>query len=168
MQWFRRIICPITPLTCVLMSCTLYDFLQLTHLRSRALQRDSFFSQVKPASTLRLLCCVESDSWNRLWLTSNLPVPYKLLNCTHKCLLPLFLWVCMCVCTLQNETDIVYSKKKNQAAERIAFTLVSVPHGNDISSLFELDATTLQRADCLVPRSVIPTRGNAKENRSQL
>lgn len=71
----------------------------------------------------------------------------------------------MCVCTLQNETDIVYSKKKNQAAERIAFTLVSVPHGNDISSLFELDATTLQRADCLVPRSVIP---NAKENRSQL
>ncbi|CAI5664572.1 unnamed protein product [Oreochromis niloticus] len=53
----------------------------------------------------------------------------------------------------QNETDIVYSKKKNQAAERIAFTLVSVPHGNDISSLFELDATTLQRADCLVPRN---------------
>uniref|UniRef100_A0A3Q2X2N1 Inositol 1,4,5-trisphosphate receptor n=1 Tax=Haplochromis burtoni TaxID=8153 RepID=A0A3Q2X2N1_HAPBU len=41
----------------------------------------------------------------------------------------------------------------NQAAERIAFTLVSVPHGNDISSLFELDATTLQRADCLVPRN---------------
>uniref|UniRef100_A0A669F4V7 Inositol 1,4,5-trisphosphate receptor n=1 Tax=Oreochromis niloticus TaxID=8128 RepID=A0A669F4V7_ORENI len=54
---------------------------------------------------------------------------------------------------LPNETDIVYSKKKNQAAERIAFTLVSVPHGNDISSLFELDATTLQRADCLVPRN---------------
>ncbi|XP_035763053.1 inositol 1,4,5-trisphosphate receptor type 2 [Neolamprologus brichardi] len=53
----------------------------------------------------------------------------------------------------QNETDIVYSKKKNQAADRIAFTLVSVPHGNDISSLFELDATTLQRADCLVPRN---------------
>uniref|UniRef100_A0AAX7VHS9 Inositol 1,4,5-trisphosphate receptor n=1 Tax=Astatotilapia calliptera TaxID=8154 RepID=A0AAX7VHS9_ASTCA len=40
-----------------------------------------------------------------------------------------------------------------RTAERIAFTLVSVPHGNDISSLFELDATTLQRADCLVPRN---------------
>uniref|UniRef100_A0A3Q3WWS6 Inositol 1,4,5-trisphosphate receptor n=1 Tax=Mola mola TaxID=94237 RepID=A0A3Q3WWS6_MOLML len=52
-----------------------------------------------------------------------------------------------------NETDIIFSKKKHQAAEKIAFTLVSVPHGNDIASLFELDATTLQRADCLVPRN---------------
>uniref|UniRef100_A0A671XBQ4 Inositol 1,4,5-trisphosphate receptor n=1 Tax=Sparus aurata TaxID=8175 RepID=A0A671XBQ4_SPAAU len=43
--------------------------------------------------------------------------------------------------------------RKHQAAEKIAFTLVSVPHGNDIASLFELDATTLQRADCLVPRN---------------
>ncbi|KAM9375957.1 inositol 1,4,5-trisphosphate-gated calcium channel ITPR2 isoform 2-T2 [Pholidichthys leucotaenia] len=53
----------------------------------------------------------------------------------------------------ENGTDPVYSKRKHQAAERIAFTLVSVPHGNDIASLFELDATTLQRADCLVPRN---------------
>uniref|UniRef100_A0A8C4I7X7 Inositol 1,4,5-trisphosphate receptor n=1 Tax=Dicentrarchus labrax TaxID=13489 RepID=A0A8C4I7X7_DICLA len=53
----------------------------------------------------------------------------------------------------ENETDIVFSKRKHQAAEKIAFTLVSVPHGNDIASLFELDATTLQRADCLVPRN---------------
>uniref|UniRef100_A0A7N8YJQ7 Inositol 1,4,5-trisphosphate receptor n=1 Tax=Mastacembelus armatus TaxID=205130 RepID=A0A7N8YJQ7_9TELE len=52
-----------------------------------------------------------------------------------------------------NETDTVFYKRKHQAAERIAFTLVSVPHGNDIASLFELDATTLQRADCLVPRN---------------
>uniref|UniRef100_A0A665X7U5 Inositol 1,4,5-trisphosphate receptor n=1 Tax=Echeneis naucrates TaxID=173247 RepID=A0A665X7U5_ECHNA len=52
-----------------------------------------------------------------------------------------------------NETDPVFSKRKHQAAEKIAFTLVSVPHGNDIASLFELDATTLQRADCLVPRN---------------
>uniref|UniRef100_A0A671XFD0 Inositol 1,4,5-trisphosphate receptor n=1 Tax=Sparus aurata TaxID=8175 RepID=A0A671XFD0_SPAAU len=43
--------------------------------------------------------------------------------------------------------------RSNTAAEKIAFTLVSVPHGNDIASLFELDATTLQRADCLVPRN---------------
>ncbi|XP_047452653.1 inositol 1,4,5-trisphosphate receptor type 2 isoform X2 [Mugil cephalus] len=53
----------------------------------------------------------------------------------------------------ENETDTVFSKRKHQAAEKIAFTLVSVPHGNDIASLFELDATTLQRADCLVPRN---------------
>ncbi|XP_060931821.1 inositol 1,4,5-trisphosphate receptor type 2 isoform X2 [Limanda limanda] len=53
----------------------------------------------------------------------------------------------------ENETDAVFTKRKHQAAEKIAFTLVSVPHGNDIASLFELDATTLQRADCLVPRN---------------
>ncbi|XP_061085026.1 inositol 1,4,5-trisphosphate receptor type 2 [Conger conger] len=44
-------------------------------------------------------------------------------------------------------------KKKRQTPEKIAYTLISVPHGNDIASLFELDATTLQRADCLVPRN---------------
>uniref|UniRef100_A0AAY4DJ36 Inositol 1,4,5-trisphosphate receptor n=1 Tax=Denticeps clupeoides TaxID=299321 RepID=A0AAY4DJ36_9TELE len=51
------------------------------------------------------------------------------------------------------DTDAVYLRKKRQAADKIAFTLVSVPHGNDIASLYELDATTLQRADCLVPRN---------------
>uniref|UniRef100_A0AAQ4PLC7 Inositol 1,4,5-trisphosphate receptor n=1 Tax=Gasterosteus aculeatus aculeatus TaxID=481459 RepID=A0AAQ4PLC7_GASAC len=45
------------------------------------------------------------------------------------------------------------SRTSSFTAEKIAYTLVSVPHGNDISSLFELDATTLQRADCLVPRN---------------
>ncbi|KAK2842102.1 hypothetical protein Q5P01_012302 [Channa striata] len=53
----------------------------------------------------------------------------------------------------EDQIDTVFSKRKHQAAEKIAFTLVSVPHGNDIASLFELDATTLQRADCLVPRN---------------
>uniref|UniRef100_A0A7N4NHZ2 Inositol 1,4,5-trisphosphate receptor n=1 Tax=Sarcophilus harrisii TaxID=9305 RepID=A0A7N4NHZ2_SARHA len=51
------------------------------------------------------------------------------------------------------EGDLPTSKKKRQAGEKIMYTLVSVPHGNDIASLFELDATTLQRADCLVPRN---------------
>lgn len=68
------------------------------------------------------------------------------------------MFVCsLCLCMLQNETDVVFSKRKHQAAEKITFTLVSVPHGNDIASLFELDATTLQRADCLVPRCVTHT-----------
>ncbi|XP_026523645.1 inositol 1,4,5-trisphosphate receptor type 2 isoform X4 [Notechis scutatus] len=53
----------------------------------------------------------------------------------------------------QKDNDLLTLKKKRQAGEKIMYTLVSVPHGNDIASLFELDATTLQRADCLVPRN---------------
>ncbi|XP_028304316.1 inositol 1,4,5-trisphosphate receptor type 2 isoform X2 [Gouania willdenowi] len=53
----------------------------------------------------------------------------------------------------ENDTESVFTKRKHQAAEKIAFTLVPVYMGNDIASLFELDATTLQRADCLVPRN---------------
>jgi hypothetical protein len=52
----------------------------------------------------------------------------------------------------QRDGDLPTSRKRRQAGEKIMFTLVSVPHGNDIATLFELDATTLQRADCLVPR----------------
>ncbi|KAM4748677.1 LOW QUALITY PROTEIN: inositol 1,4,5-trisphosphate-gated calcium channel ITPR2 [Rhinophrynus dorsalis] len=51
------------------------------------------------------------------------------------------------------EGELPMPKRKWQAGEKIIYTLVSVPHGNDIASLYELDATTLQRADCLVPRN---------------
>ncbi|XP_072438759.1 inositol 1,4,5-trisphosphate-gated calcium channel ITPR1 isoform X1 [Chiloscyllium punctatum] len=37
--------------------------------------------------------------------------------------------------------------------EKVMYTLVSVPEGNHISSIFELDTTTLQRGDSLVPRN---------------
>uniref|UniRef100_A0A672P279 Inositol 1,4,5-trisphosphate receptor n=1 Tax=Sinocyclocheilus grahami TaxID=75366 RepID=A0A672P279_SINGR len=56
------------------------------------------------------------------------------------------------VCIPYRTDNTLYSKKKWQA-DKIPYTLVAVPHGNDIASLFELDATTLQRADCLVPRN---------------
>ncbi|PIO26196.1 hypothetical protein AB205_0129370 [Aquarana catesbeiana] len=40
------------------------------------------------------------------------------------------------------------------APEKMMCTLVSVPEGNDISSIFELDPTTLRGGDSLVPRAV--------------
>ncbi|XP_039402299.1 inositol 1,4,5-trisphosphate receptor type 1 isoform X4 [Mauremys reevesii] len=41
----------------------------------------------------------------------------------------------------------------NNAQEKMAYSLVSVPEGNDISSIFELDPTTLRGGDSLVPRN---------------
>lgn len=38
------------------------------------------------------------------------------------------------------------------AQDKVMYTLVSVPDGNDISSIFELDPTTLRGGDSLVPR----------------
>uniref|UniRef100_H2M6Z9 Inositol 1,4,5-trisphosphate receptor n=1 Tax=Oryzias latipes TaxID=8090 RepID=H2M6Z9_ORYLA len=52
------------------------------------------------------------------------------------------------VCLTPRDASFFY----HQAAERIAYTLVSLP-GSDIASLFELDPTTLQRTDCPVPRN---------------
>uniref|UniRef100_A0A3B3Y3Q1 Inositol 1,4,5-trisphosphate receptor n=1 Tax=Poecilia mexicana TaxID=48701 RepID=A0A3B3Y3Q1_9TELE len=37
--------------------------------------------------------------------------------------------------------------------DKVVYTLISVPHGNDISSIFELDPTTLRGGDSLVPRN---------------
>uniref|UniRef100_A0A8C4USX5 Inositol 1,4,5-trisphosphate receptor n=1 Tax=Falco tinnunculus TaxID=100819 RepID=A0A8C4USX5_FALTI len=42
---------------------------------------------------------------------------------------------------------------KQLAQEKMAYSLVSVPEGNDISSIFELDPTTLRGGDSLVPRN---------------
>ncbi|XP_065408993.1 inositol 1,4,5-trisphosphate receptor type 1 isoform X3 [Chrysemys picta bellii] len=41
----------------------------------------------------------------------------------------------------------------HNAQEKMAYSLVSVPEGNDISSIFELDPTTLRGGDSLVPRN---------------
>ncbi|XP_060095570.1 inositol 1,4,5-trisphosphate receptor type 1 isoform X2 [Heteronotia binoei] len=41
----------------------------------------------------------------------------------------------------------------HNAPEKMAYSLVSVPEGNDISSIFELDPTTLRGGDSLVPRN---------------
>ncbi|KAM7169937.1 inositol 1,4,5-trisphosphate-gated calcium channel ITPR1 isoform 1-T2 [Macrochelys suwanniensis] len=41
----------------------------------------------------------------------------------------------------------------HDAQEKMAYSLVSVPEGNDISSIFELDPTTLRGGDSLVPRN---------------
>ncbi|XP_078276818.1 inositol 1,4,5-trisphosphate-gated calcium channel ITPR3 [Rhinoraja longicauda] len=42
---------------------------------------------------------------------------------------------------------------KRRGGDKIRYRLVAVPHGNDISSLFEQDPTTLQKTDSFVPRN---------------
>uniref|UniRef100_A0AAQ5Z527 Inositol 1,4,5-trisphosphate receptor n=1 Tax=Amphiprion ocellaris TaxID=80972 RepID=A0AAQ5Z527_AMPOC len=43
--------------------------------------------------------------------------------------------------------------QKKKFIDKVMYTLVSVPDGNDISSIFELDPTTLRGGDSLVPRN---------------
>ncbi|XP_069906115.1 inositol 1,4,5-trisphosphate-gated calcium channel ITPR1 isoform X3 [Oryctolagus cuniculus] len=50
------------------------------------------------------------------------------------------------------DQDASRSRLRN-APEKMVYSLVSVPEGNDISSIFELDPTTLRGGDSLVPRN---------------
>uniref|UniRef100_A0A8C0HRZ6 Inositol 1,4,5-trisphosphate receptor n=1 Tax=Buteo japonicus TaxID=224669 RepID=A0A8C0HRZ6_9AVES len=57
-----------------------------------------------------------------------------------------------CQPSLDPEQDASRRGLRN-AQEKMAYSLVSVPEGNDISSIFELDPTTLRGGDSLVPRN---------------
>ncbi|XP_057363118.1 inositol 1,4,5-trisphosphate receptor type 1 isoform X4 [Manis pentadactyla] len=50
------------------------------------------------------------------------------------------------------DQDASRSRLRN-AQEKMVYSLVSVPEGSDISSIFELDPTTLRGGDSLVPRN---------------
>uniref|UniRef100_A0A8C3LDM7 Inositol 1,4,5-trisphosphate receptor n=1 Tax=Chrysolophus pictus TaxID=9089 RepID=A0A8C3LDM7_CHRPC len=51
------------------------------------------------------------------------------------------------------QSSVSIGKSLRSAQEKMAYSLVSVPEGNDISSIFELDPTTLRGGDSLVPRN---------------
>uniref|UniRef100_A0A7N8X3U9 Inositol 1,4,5-trisphosphate receptor n=1 Tax=Mastacembelus armatus TaxID=205130 RepID=A0A7N8X3U9_9TELE len=53
---------------------------------------------------------------------------------------------------LDSEQDVLRSRLRIPQ-DKVMYTLVSVPDGNDISSIFELDPTTLRGGDSLVPRN---------------
>ncbi|XP_017271430.1 inositol 1,4,5-trisphosphate receptor type 1 isoform X1 [Kryptolebias marmoratus] len=53
---------------------------------------------------------------------------------------------------LDSEQEALRARLKT-APDKVMYTLVSVPDGNDISSIFELDPTTLRGGDSLVPRN---------------
>ncbi|KAK9966757.1 hypothetical protein ABG768_003850, partial [Culter alburnus] len=53
---------------------------------------------------------------------------------------------------LDSEHDALRARLRTPN-EKVMYTLVSVPDGNDISSIFELDPTTLRGGDSLVPRN---------------
>lgn len=52
---------------------------------------------------------------------------------------------------LDSEQEALRARLRN-VQDKVLYTLVSVPDGNDISSIFELDPTTLRGGDSLVPR----------------
>uniref|UniRef100_A0A665X7T3 Inositol 1,4,5-trisphosphate receptor n=1 Tax=Echeneis naucrates TaxID=173247 RepID=A0A665X7T3_ECHNA len=51
------------------------------------------------------------------------------------------------------ENSIQSMSRLRNVQDKVMYTLVSVPDGNDISSIFELDPTTLRGGDSLVPRN---------------
>uniref|UniRef100_A0A8D3BU40 Inositol 1,4,5-trisphosphate receptor n=1 Tax=Scophthalmus maximus TaxID=52904 RepID=A0A8D3BU40_SCOMX len=53
---------------------------------------------------------------------------------------------------LDSEQEVLRARLRN-VPDKVMYTLVSVPDGNDISSIFELDPTTLRGGDSLVPRN---------------
>uniref|UniRef100_A0A8C2QAE5 Inositol 1,4,5-trisphosphate receptor n=1 Tax=Cyprinus carpio TaxID=7962 RepID=A0A8C2QAE5_CYPCA len=53
---------------------------------------------------------------------------------------------------LDSEQEVMRARARNPQ-DKVMYTLVSVPDGNDISSIFELDPTTLRGGDSLVPRN---------------
>uniref|UniRef100_A0A4W6FFJ1 Inositol 1,4,5-trisphosphate receptor n=1 Tax=Lates calcarifer TaxID=8187 RepID=A0A4W6FFJ1_LATCA len=53
---------------------------------------------------------------------------------------------------LDSEQEALRARLRN-IQDKVMYTLVSVPDGNDISSIFELDPTTLRGGDSLVPRN---------------
>ncbi|XP_039626668.1 inositol 1,4,5-trisphosphate receptor type 1 [Polypterus senegalus] len=54
--------------------------------------------------------------------------------------------------SMDSEQDVLRTRL-HTIQEKVKYTLVSVPDGNDISSIFELDPTTLRGGDSLVPRN---------------
>ncbi|XP_067316149.1 LOW QUALITY PROTEIN: inositol 1,4,5-trisphosphate-gated calcium channel ITPR1 [Pseudorasbora parva] len=54
--------------------------------------------------------------------------------------------------SLDSEHEMMRARARNPQ-DKVMYTLVSVPDGNDISSIFELDPTTLRGGDSLVPRN---------------
>ncbi|XP_051562764.1 inositol 1,4,5-trisphosphate receptor type 1 isoform X1 [Myxocyprinus asiaticus] len=54
--------------------------------------------------------------------------------------------------SLDSEQEVLRARVRNPP-DKVMYTLVSVPDGNDISSIFELDPTTLRGGDSLVPRN---------------
>uniref|UniRef100_A0A8D2MC37 Inositol 1,4,5-trisphosphate receptor n=1 Tax=Zonotrichia albicollis TaxID=44394 RepID=A0A8D2MC37_ZONAL len=53
----------------------------------------------------------------------------------------------------EDDLECQSSVSIGKGMEKMAYSLVSVPEGNDISSIFELDPTTLRGGDSLVPRN---------------
>lgn len=87
------------------------------------------------------------------------------LTLSHKCassvrtlshhLKQIYIFVCIVTLCfdfqLDSEQEILRARLRN-AQDKVMYTLVSVPDGNDISSIFELDPTTLRGGDSMVPR----------------